>query len=124
MSQENVEAVKRVSALEEAGDEDAVRACFDADVEWRVINAGRLSESGRGVDSLRQWFSPAKNPLIDGEVPTESVDIVDAGDYVDAIPDTDIEEASVFEFRDGKIIRCTFGYPSMAEALKAVRLAG
>jgi hypothetical protein len=49
----------------------------------------------------------------------------DARDYVisvDAITETDIEEASVYEFRDGKIVSCTLGYPSKADALKAVGL--
>jgi hypothetical protein len=59
--------------------------------------------------------------------PADNTDITDAGDYVisvDAIPGTDIEEASVFEFRDGKVLRCTHGYPSKADALKAVGMGG
>ena len=129
MSHENVEALKRLSALEEAGDEDGAWAYFHPDVEWRFINAGLHSESGRGIDSLRKWLSPTDNPLVRAGVgvmgvgPADNTDMTDAGDYVisvDAIPGTDIEEASVYEFRDGKVLRCTHGYTGRADALKAV----
>ena len=131
MSRENVEALKCMSALEEAGDEDGAWAYFHPDVEWRIIGAGAFSESGRGIDSLRKWLSPMDNPLVRAGVgvmgvgPADNTDMTDAGDYVisvDAIPGTDIEEASVFEFRDGKVLRCTHGYPSKADALKAAGL--
>ena len=133
MSHENVEALKRLSALEEAGDEDGAWAYFHPDVEWRFINAGLHSESGRGIDSLRKWLSPMDNPLVRAGVgvmgvgPADNTDITDAGDYVisvDAIPGTDIEEASVYEFGDGKVLRCTHGYPSKADALADLGLEG
>jgi hypothetical protein len=123
VSQENVEALKRGAAL--GDDDDEAWDCFHPEVEWRVINAGRLSRSGRGIDSYRKWWSPADNPAIMGEVPAEHA-YVDAGDFVisvDTIPDTDIEEASLYEFRDGKVIRFTHGYPSTDAALKAAGLA-
>jgi hypothetical protein len=40
-----------MSAPREAGDEEAAWASFHPEVEWRIINAGPLSESGRGVVS-------------------------------------------------------------------------
>ena len=127
MPQENVEIVKRVDALLCASDIDGALACFDQEVEWRALGPDPgASAGGRGIDSLRAHWRPfADVPdeyLMGVLVLTMEVgEYIDRGAYVVCVG-RDAPDADAYEFKDGKIVRATFGHPSKADALQAVGL--
>jgi ketosteroid isomerase-like protein len=134
MSQENVAVIRRAVALANAGDMDAALDLYHPDVELRDLQpAPGLPEVVRGreevVAGLRQWME-----VLDGWK-------IEVHEYIDAHPwvvcDThwratakgtdvpiDWRVADAHEVEDGKIVRELYGYPNVAAALEAVRLAG
>src|SRR5271165_2097079 len=124
MSKENVETAMRVDALMRAGDVEGALDYFHPDVAWRIIDTQPPMRAGRGVDSLRRLLTPGEDALFDVILPpTEAEEYIDAGNYVItvfSVPLLDDGEASIYEFEGGKSIRSIDGYPSKAEALKAV----
>jgi ketosteroid isomerase-like protein len=63
VSQENVDKLKCMDSLLGAGDIAGALAYFHSDVAWTVINAGPMSGSGRGIDSVRALFMPDEQTL-------------------------------------------------------------
>lgn len=110
-------------ALRRAGDIDGALAFFHPEVEWRIIDAPPpLPERGRGVEPIRVLFEPGDSfPIV---VPSPEVDdYIEGGSWVIAVvrdPDIEVEEASVYEFEDGKIVRSTDGYPGRTAALESL----
>jgi len=108
-----VEIVKRLDALLRANDIDGALTCFHPEVEWCAF--------GRGTDSLRVHLMPFEN-VLGGMILTREVgEYIDRDAFVLCVA-KDLSDADAYEFRDGKIVRATFGLASKAEALKAVGL--
>jgi ketosteroid isomerase-like protein len=133
MSQENVEIVRRGTALLNEGNWDALFELYDHDVEFCDLrSAVDTPEVLRGVEAVRALLI-GWSEAWDG-FGSEVYEYIDADRCV--ICDTrwygtgresnvpiDVRQADVCEFRGGKIIRVTLGYATTAEALEAVGLA-
>jgi ketosteroid isomerase-like protein len=132
MSRENVEIVRRAGAFLIAEDWEGMSELVDPDVELRGT-VGGLEEGyfSRGLDPIRQRFE-AEDDVWD-EHRIEPVRFVDAGERVVVIQheyqrgkgsgvEIEIDTASVFDVRDGRIARIQ-PYMNPAAALEAVGLS-
>jgi ketosteroid isomerase-like protein len=133
MSEENVDVIRRAVALANAGDIEAAVELYHPDAELRDLQpAPGIPEVLRGreaiVASLKQWMEALDDWKIE------------VHEYVDAHPwvvcDTqwratakgtdvpiDWRVADAHEVKDGKVVRELYGYPNVAAALQAVRVA-
>jgi ketosteroid isomerase-like protein len=132
MSQENVEAVRKLSDAYMRGDEAAWLAFYSPATELHVPS-GRLSEPDAvytGVDGMRRAVADHEDEFDDTRWEREL--LVDAGDLVVGLwhqygrHKTDgtrvgIEVARVYSLRDGKVVS-TRRYPSWNSALESVRV--
>lgn len=131
MSSENVELAKRINALFNSRQFEAMFECFSRDIVWRdLMHAPDAPEAVQGIDAVReiqrQWDAAFEDLVADVE------EFIDAGDFVVMVShwrakgrssdvDVDIRAAEVAEFEDGKLVRITLGYPDKDAALEAAR---
>jgi len=132
MSQENVEIVRRGTALLNEGKWDALLDLFHRDVEFcDLANAVDTPQVLRGAEAIQALLIGWSEAWDDFGL--EVCEYLDADPFV--ICDTrwygtgresnvtiDVRQADVYELRDGKLIRVTLGHATAAEALKAVGL--
>jgi ketosteroid isomerase-like protein len=134
VSQENVELVRHLNALFNAGEADTVIDLLHPDVQHRDLqHAPDLPETVRGRDSMRRVLAQWASAYDDF-----NADVVE---YVDADPwvlvevrwhgkgkgsglQVDNRTVDACKVQDGKVVEYVVGYRDMAEALKAVRLEG
>ena len=134
MSSENVELVRRLTTLLNAGDWDGVFAHYHPDAEYRDPQHGPdMPEVFYGLAGLRgvtaMWTEVYQ------EFGAEVFEYVDADPWV--ICDTrwhgtsrgsgvpvDVRVADAYEVREGKIARAIMSYPDVATALQGVEAAG
>lgn len=125
MSQENVEVVRR--AIEAFNRREIALDWFDPEVEWiedpRYPGAETFHGPAGVERSVRQWWDA-------WEIELDPQEFIDVGDQVvvlghghyrgggSEVPLT-AEFASVYDFRDGKIVRAEV-FPTRGEALEAV----
>jgi ketosteroid isomerase-like protein len=136
MSQENVEAVRRLFAAFQGVDVgnlerrlDEVREVFDPEVEWVAAPHSLLaSEEYRGYDGVRRFWTQFLSAWDEYGVHVE--ELIDVGDQVVAVlqlsgrtSELEVDEArsSLITLRDGRIVRIE-PFASKAEALEAVGL--
>lgn len=133
MSQANVEIVQRMYELWGGRDCEGMVELVDPDIEQHGtiggLGEGNLS---RGVDEIRQRFE-VENIEVWEEHRIEPVRFIDAGERVVVIQreyqrgkgsgmELEIETATVFDVRGGRIVRLQ-PYMNPAAALEAVGLA-
>jgi ketosteroid isomerase-like protein len=132
MSRENVETVRTVNALMNAGDMSAAAECFHAGAEWRdLAHAPDISDVLWGVEAIlaaaEQWTQ------VFDEFKAEVYEYIDADPWV--VCDThwygqgrgsavsvNLRQADAFEFKEGKIARAVLAYPNVATAFEALGL--
>jgi len=132
MSQQNVDIVRRMYELWSGGDWEGMVELVDPDVEQHGTIGG-LEEGhvSRGVDQIRVRFE-AENVEVWEEHRIEPVRFVDGGARVVVIQheyqrgkgsgvEVEIDTATVFDLRDGRILRIQ-PYMNPAAALEAVGL--
>jgi ketosteroid isomerase-like protein len=133
MAREDVEIVRRGTALLNEGNWDALFELYHHDVEFCDLrSAVDTPEVLRGLEAVRALLIGWSE--VWDAFGSEVYEYIDADPYV--ICDTrwygtgresnvpiDVRQADVCEFCDGKIIRVTLGYATAAEALEAVGLA-
>lgn len=133
MSQENVELVRRVNALANAGEWDAVFELYHPDIEFRDLqHAPDMPEVFRGREEGRlvveNWTAAYD------EFAAEVYEYIDAPRWV--VCDTrwhgkgrgsdvpiDGRGADAYEVRDGVVVRVILGYADVATALAALELS-
>jgi ketosteroid isomerase-like protein len=127
VSQENVEVMRRSTALLNHGDWDGLFDLYDPEVEFRDLrSAVDTPQVLSGVETVRSLLTAWSEAWED--FGAEVYDYIDADSYV--ICDTrwygtgresgvaiDVRQADVYELRNGKVIRVTLGYPSTDKAL-------
>ncbi len=133
MSQENVDVIRRVNALFNAGDLDGALELYHSDVELRDFqHAPDAPEVGRGRATARmlmaQWLEAFD------ELEAEVYEYVDADPWVicdvhwrgrgkgSGVP-IDVRRAEAHEVKDGVIVRTFMGYADVAAAREGVGLA-
>lgn len=132
MSHENVEIVRRMYEFLSRRDYEGMVELVDPDVEQHGT-VGGLEEGNisRGVDQIRQRFE-AENIEVWEEHRIEPVRFIEAGEQVVVIQheyqrgrgsgvEIEIDTASVFDVRGGRIVRIQ-PYMDPAAALEAVGL--
>jgi ketosteroid isomerase-like protein len=130
MSRANVETMRSINALMNAGDMLAVAEFFVADAEWRdLAHAPDTPEVLWGIEAIlaaaEQWTQ------VFDEFRAEVYEYVDAHPWV--VCDThwygtgrgsavkvNLRQADAYEFRDGKVARAVLAYPDVATALEAL----
>jgi ketosteroid isomerase-like protein len=131
MSQENVEAVRRLVRTFNEGDVEALVAELDSEVEWEEQLIPGVEPVYRGHDGVRRWAQ-----LILGEelVPLQGriEGLTEAGDTVivaarfeaegkrSGVP-VELAVHLVFTFKQGKVVRRQV-FQTRGEALEAVGL--
>jgi ketosteroid isomerase-like protein len=119
MSNQNIEATKKGYAAFNAGDLDAALSAFADDVEWTIPGDSVLGGTYRGKDELTDLMAQlaqkttsvkTKSFLADGDVVVVQTEVTAGGETS--------QEADVFTFRDGKIIKAqSFGDTAMQERI-------
>jgi len=137
MSQENVDAVRRLFAAFQGVDVgnverrlDEVREIFDPEVEWVAAPHSLLaSEEYRGYDGVRRFWTQFLSAWDAYGVRVD--ELIDAGDQVVAVMrlsgrtnELEVDEArsSLITLRDGRIVRIE-PFARRADALDAVGLS-
>jgi ketosteroid isomerase-like protein len=133
MSRENVETMRSINALMNAGDMLAVAEFFFADAEWRdLAHAPDTPEVLLGIEAIiaagEQWTQ------VFDEFKAEVYEYIDAHPWV--VCDThwygkgrgsgvnvNLRQADAYEFQGGKVARAVLAYPDVATALDAVGLS-
>jgi ketosteroid isomerase-like protein len=133
MSADNVELVRRMFSLWNAGDVDGWLQCWHGDAEWVSEPFAALDgapRTYRGHDGLRRFTSDALEGFADlGQV--EHLDCRDLGDSVlvlgdyrakaeEAGPEVTTPMAWLIEIRDGKIAGGR-DFVDQGEALEAIK---
>ena len=133
MWQENVEIVRRLSALLERRDWRGMTDLLDPNVEftWDCRGAWRKARSLRGISQISQAFETEGDEVWD-EHRIEPQEFIDAGDRVVVLQrefqrsksgvETVIDTAGIVDLRDGRVVRM-HGYMNPAEALEAAGLS-
>ena len=136
MSQENVEAVRKLFTAIQGVDADnvehrldSVREVFDPEVEWVAVPHSLLaSEEYRGYDGIRRFWTQFISAWDEYGIQVD--ELIDAGDQVVAVMrlngrtnalEVDEARSSLLTFRDGRILRIE-PFASKAEALEAAGL--
>ena len=133
MSQENVEAFKRIADANNRRDVDAMLAELDPEVEWQSAVLGSMGGEAtvhRGHDGIREMLRDLYEAF--SEFHVQFTDIRDLGDRVVAFgrwitrgEESGVETtpplASVVDFKNGKAIRVR-SYLDPKEALEAAGL--
>jgi ketosteroid isomerase-like protein len=130
MSQENMNVARRIADGFEAQDFDAVRRNFDSKIEW--YEDPSFPEAGvyRGIDAVAEYARQFRSEF--AELRYEVVELLEANAHVIAkmkvagkgrSSGADFAQDAwwVYEFRDGKVIRC-YSYLRRSEALEAAGL--
>ena len=137
MSQENIEAVRRLFAAFQRVDVgnverrlDEVREVVDPEVEWIAPPHSLLaSEEYRGYDGVRRFWTQFLSAWDEYRVQVD--ELIDAGDQVVAVMrlsgrtnELEVDEArsSLLTLRDGRIVRIE-PFASKDDALEAARLS-
>ena len=132
MSRENVEIVRRANEAFNRGDIEGCLAFYNENVEVEdLMNAPDQPRVTRGIHELRQTVAAWKEGF--DEFRGEIVELIENGHHVVCVtdyfgkgregPTMRQRVADVFQLRDGKIVRGTFGYENLREALEAVGLS-
>jgi ketosteroid isomerase-like protein len=136
MSQENVEAVRRVIEAHDRGDFAMVFAAYDPGIEWHLTQGWApasdfepVYHGHEGVRTFwRTWFAAWETASFEYE------EFIDAGDSVVAILSQRVcgrtsglelewnSYGQVWTIRDGKVVRVEF-FPTRSDALEAVGLS-
>jgi ketosteroid isomerase-like protein len=130
MSQENVEAFKRIADANNRRDVEAMLAELDPEVEWQSAVLGSLGDETtvhRGHDGIREMLRDLYEAF--SEFHVQFLEIRDLGDRIVAIGrwitrgeesgvETSPPLASVMDFRNGKALRVR-SYLDPKEALEA-----
>jgi ketosteroid isomerase-like protein len=136
MSQENVEAVRKLFAAIQGVDADNVehrlddvQEVFDPEVEWVAVPHSLLaSEEYRGYDGVRRFWTQFLSAWDEYGIQVD--ELIDAGDQVVAVMrltgrtnqlEVDEARSSLLTFRDGRIVRIE-PFANKAEALEAAGL--
>jgi ketosteroid isomerase-like protein len=133
MSQENVEIVRKLNALANAGDWDAAFELYHPDAELRDLqHAPDMPEVIRGVDALRAvvagWtevydeFRAEVYKYVDAH-PWVICDVRWHGKVKGSEMPIDLHVADAYELKDGKVIRTINSCADVPTALEAVGLA-
>jgi ketosteroid isomerase-like protein len=130
VSEENVELVRRINALANAADLDALFELFHPEVEFRDIQ--------HGPDVPESFWGRAAGRLVVENWTAAYDDFgAEVSEYIDADPwvicetrwhgkgkesgvPIDGHAADAYEVADGKVIRAILGFADLATALKAV----
>jgi ketosteroid isomerase-like protein len=137
MSQENIEAVRRLFAAFQRVDVgnlerrlDEVREIVDPEVEWIAPPHSLLaSEEYRGYDGVRRFWTQFLSAWDEYRVQVD--ELIDAGDQVVAVMrlsgrtnELEVDEArsSLLTLRDGRIVRIE-PFASKDDALEAAKLS-
>jgi ketosteroid isomerase-like protein len=112
-SDDRLLAVRRLSAAFEQEDDEALLDTLSPEVEWHVPEVLPYGGTFHGVEQVRDYLESLQNFVERGTLDT--VRTIDAGDHIvmsghwnsrtadgDAF---DTRFASIFEVRDGKIVR-------------------
>jgi ketosteroid isomerase-like protein len=132
VSEENVEIVRRLNAVTNSGDREAMLELFDPDVEFRDLqHAPDLPEEVHGADAvmiaLTHWTDSFE------DLGSEVYDYIDADPWVIAdarwrgkVKGTDVtvdvRQADALKVVDGKVVAVITAFPDVAAALTAVGL--
>jgi ketosteroid isomerase-like protein len=135
MSQENVEAVRRVFDAVARHDTEAVLDAYDPDIEYDFSGGplvGLIGDSVyRGHDGMRRWVRDRYEAW--ESIEDDCQELIDAGERVvtcvvtrgrgrSSGVDTELRHYGVWTLRDGKIIRVSWFY-DRNDALKAAGLS-
>ena len=130
MSQENVETIRHLNALVNAGEGVAAAGHFHPDEEWRdLAHAPDTPEVLLGIEAIiaagEQWTQ------VFDEFKAEVYEYIDADPWV--VCDTrwyrkgrgsavgvDLRQADAYELKDGKVVGAVLAYPDTATALEAL----
>ena len=133
MARENLEVVRRVLEAQARGDEAAIFALYDEDIEWDASRTGgAVAGLGvlRGHDGVRTWFRAWYEGFEDVEYYIE--ELIDAGEHVVAgVGQRGRGRSSgapavmtlygIWTVRDGKVVGIRW-FATRDEALEAVGL--
>jgi ketosteroid isomerase-like protein len=132
MSQDNVEAARRLYDARNRGDVEGVIAECHPQVEWHPHLSSLGGHAVRGHEGVRSYLSSLAGEW--AEFTQEPEEFLEAGDAVVALLRTravgrgsgaqvDMTVAHVLSFEDGRCIK-SVTYVDRAEALKAAGLRG
>lgn len=117
MSKQNIETTKKGYAAFNAGDLDAALNVFDDAVEWTIPGDSVIGGTHRGKREITELMAQlaqkttsvdTKGFLADGDVVVVQTEVTAGGETS--------QEADVFTFRDGKIIKArSYGDTAMQE---------
>jgi uncharacterized protein len=130
MSEQNVEAVRRQHEhFSRTG--KVLPEIYDSEAEWMAAREDPDAETHRGLEAIRRYFAQWVE-MFEG-IDFRAKELIDAGDKVFAwmrfsgtgttsgVP-VEMEQAQVWTFRDGKVVRVE-EYFDRAEALEAAGLS-
>jgi ketosteroid isomerase-like protein len=113
MSDDHVLAVRRLLAAFEQEDDEALLDTLSAEVEWYVPDVLPYGGTFHGVEQVRNYLESLSSFVERGTLDT--LRMIDAGDHVVVLGHWssrtvqgevfDSRFASIFEVRDGKIVR-------------------
>ncbi len=119
MSNQNIEATKRGYAAFNAGDLETALSTFADTVEWTIPGESMIGGTYRGKGELTELLKrlaekstsvKTKSFLADGDVVVVLTEVTAGGETS--------QEADVFTFRDGKVIKAqSFGDTAMQERI-------
>ena len=132
MSQDNVEIVRQGNALLNAGDWDALLQLYHCDVEFCDLrSAVDTPQTLKGADAVHAlliawseaWdnFGSEISEYIDAD-PQVICDTRWYGTGRESNVPIDVRQADIYELLDGRVVRATLGYPTVADALDALGL--
>src|ERR1700740_2501724 len=119
MSNQNVEVTKKGYAAFNAGDLEPALSVFADTVEWTISGESVISGTYRGKDEITGFLLQLGQKSTSVKTKTFLAD----GDYVGVLTEVTAggetsEEADVFEYRDGKIVKAhSFGDTAMQERI-------
>jgi ketosteroid isomerase-like protein len=119
MSNQNIEVTKKGYEAFSAGDLEAALGVFDDSAEWTINGESMIGGTYRGKNELTELFMrlsekatkvETKRFLADGDVVMVLTKVTVGADTAD--------EADVFEFRDGKVVKAhSYGDTAMQERI-------
>jgi uncharacterized protein len=119
MPNQNIETTKSGYVAFNAGDLEAALSVFDDNVEWTIAGDSAISGTHRGKSELTELMAKlaekttsvdTKSFLGDGDVVVVQTEVTAGGEIS--------QEADVFTFRDGKIVKAqSYGDTAMQERI-------